>query len=275
MGVKNQKFIKIPQSTEYINELGAVRLEDGRVIVRTYEDQQKTVAWTTDTQQPSNSNQLENSEIFKVTQNQINAGEIELAYSVSSGANVRVHQVGSIQLINAAIDEDFFTNGNFGSDKPDFRVSDQSSTLTIRASDLSSNIGLNDLIEVRYDVYSDQLDKIRQVIDREPMVEIVQITQSDYNQGYFLLSEIPSMADLVEIYHLGGIEQINRSAFTSEELELLDELPDFQVASKTATYPKAIYFKSDDYTNLSDEDISDMLSDKINIGDALIIYYTK
>jgi len=200
MGVKNQKFIRIPESTEYINERGAIRFEDGRIIVRDYSDSQKTIAWTTDT--ATEDERLEQSEIFKVTQAQVTAGTINLSYDVASAANVRIHQIGSIPLINASVSESFFSGGNFSPDKPDFRATDQSDSITIRASDLSTNISVDDVIEVRYDIYTDTNNKIRQVINQTPAVELVTITSTHVTQGYFVLSSQPSAPDLVEIFHL-------------------------------------------------------------------------
>lgn len=274
MGVKNQKFIRIPESTEYINERGSIRFEDGRIIVRDYSDSQKTIAWTTDTPTTSGDGErLEQNEIFKVTQAQVTAGTINLSYDVASAANVRIHQIGSIPLINASVSESFFSSGNFSPDKPDFRATDQSDSITIRASDLSTNINVDDVIEVRYDVDSDQNTKIRQVINETPAVELVTITSTHITQGYFVLSSEPSSPDLVEIFHLGGIEQVNRSAFSAVELDLLPDLPDFAVADANADEPKAIYIRGLDFSESNDLDLSNKISGNIVSGDTFIICY--
>lgn len=217
--------------------------------------------------------QLEGSELFKVTAAQVTAGEIELQYSVASGSNVRINQPGGLPLINASVNEAFFSGGNFAPDKPDFRIADASNVITIRASDLSTNIAENDVIEVRYDINSTLLSNIRQVISQEPEAELITITATDISRGYFLLSDNPSNPDMVQMLSLGGVDQLNRSSFTTAELALLPDNPDFQVASPTASDPKAVYIRSMDFSSLSDENLTNKLSDNIVEGDDLVVYY--
>jgi len=278
VGVKNQKFIKVPQHTDYISEQGSLRFEDGRIIVKDYDGGEKTVAWTTDTLATSGStgsatSSLEHTQIFKVTAAQISAGEINLAYNVASAANVKIQQLGSINLVNASADETFFSSGNFSSDKPDFRAADASDIITIRATDLSTNIAENDLIEIRYDIDSDTNDKLRDVINQTPQVEVITVTNAHVNQGYFNLSGTPFDASAVEIFQVGGIEQLNRNAFSVVELNLLSDLPDYAVASSTSYNTRAIYIRGMDFSSQNDSDLQNLISGKINSGDQLIIYY--
>lgn len=276
MGVKNQKFIKIPKFDEYIDELGAVRLEDGRVIVRTYEDQHKTVAWTSDTPL-DDSTRLQKQEIIKVTAAHISAGELNLEYEVAHAGNVKIQQIGSISLVNASADEVFFadSSNSFLPDKPDFRATDQSDIISIRDTDLSTNIQEDDVLEVRYDIHTDELTKVRQIVDQVPVVELVEVTNTHVAQGYFVLSQLTSARNLIEIYHLGGIEQINRAAFTAAQLNYLPDLPDYDVADPNATEPKAIYIRSFDFSALNDSDLQTKISDKIVSGDLLVVHYRR
>lgn len=277
MGVKNQKFIRVPQHTDYIPEQGSLRFEDGRIIVKDYDGGEKTVAWTTDTSGITGSatSSLEHTQIFKVTAAQISAGEITLEHNVASAANVKIQQLGSINLVNASADETFFSNSNFNPDKPDFRAADASDIITIRATDLSTNILEDDLIEIRYDIDSDTNDKLREVINQTPQVEVITVTNAHVNQGYFNLSGTPFDGSAVEIFQVGGIEQLNRNAFSVEELNLLNDLPDYAVSLSTSLNPGAIYIRGMDFSSQNDSNLQNQISGNIDVGDQLIIYYRR
>jgi len=101
----------------------------------------------------------------------------------------------------------------------------------------------------------------------------VTVTNTHITQGYFVLSSQPSAPDLVEIFHLGGIEQVNRSAFSTVELDLLPDLPDFAVADANADEPKAIYIRGLDFSEANDLDLQNKISGNIESGDTFIICY--
>ena len=253
-------------------QTNATGLEDGTLF---QVDGFVKVAGVSEGSSPSSSGvvQLEGSELIKVTADQITAGEIELQYSVALGSNVRINQPGGLPLVNASVNESFFSGGNFAPDKPDFRIANTSNLLKIRASDLSTNIVENDVLDIRYDINSTLLSNIRQIISQEPEAELVTITAADITRGYFLLSETPSNPDMMQIISIGGVDQLNRSSFTPAELAILPDNPDFQVAASTATHPKAVYIKAMDFTSLSDENLTNKLSDLIVEGDDLVVYY--
>ena len=78
---------------------------------------------------------------------------------------------------------------------------------------------------------------------------------------------------MVQILSLGGVDQLNRSSFTPAELAILPDNPDFQIAVSTATHPKAVYIKAMDFSSLSDENLTNKLSNNIVEGDDLLVYY--